>query len=197
MKNLVVVALVAGMMVLASCGNAQKKAEQAKLDSVLVADSLAQIEKAKIDSSDCSNWIDTVIDKVTGDTLISSKKTLIVSTDGGKTGFGIWMMQSSVSDLILVIQAVGAGSCIDEGEKINILFTDGSRLELANDGDFNCEEEATVYFGGIFGKKKQLEELKTKKIQTMRVWTSDGYVQEDFTKDNQEEFYHVINCLTI
>ncbi len=197
MKNLVVVVLVTVMMVLASCGNAQKKAEQAKLDSVLVADSLAQIEKAKIDSSDCSNWIDTDIDKVTGDTLISSKKTLIVSTDGGKTGFGIWMMQSSVSDLILVIQAVGAGSCIDEGEKINILFTDGSRLELANDGDFNCEEEATVYFGGIFGKKKQLEELKTKKIQTMRVWTSDGYVQEDFTKDNQEEFYHVINCLTI
>lgn len=64
MKNLVVVALVAGMMVLASCGNAQKKAEQAKLDSARiadsiakvkadsarVADSLAQIEQAKQDS---------------------------------------------------------------------------------------------------------------------------------------------------
>ncbi len=64
MKNLVVVVLVAGMMVLASCGNAQKKAEQAKLDSARiadsiakvkadsarVADSLAQIEKAKQDS---------------------------------------------------------------------------------------------------------------------------------------------------
>jgi len=64
MKNLVVVALVAGMMVLASCGNAQKKAEQAKLDSARiadsiakvkadsarVADSLAQIEQARLDS---------------------------------------------------------------------------------------------------------------------------------------------------
>ncbi len=64
MKNLVVVVLVAGMMVLASCGNAQKKAEQAKLDSARiadsiakvkadsarVADSLAQIEKARQDS---------------------------------------------------------------------------------------------------------------------------------------------------
>ncbi|MFY9417520.1 MAG: hypothetical protein WAP17_00320 [Bacteroidales bacterium] len=64
MKNLVVVALVAGMMVLASCGNAQKKAEQAKLDSARIADSiakvqadsariadsLAQIEQARLDS---------------------------------------------------------------------------------------------------------------------------------------------------
>ncbi len=39
------------------------------------------------------------------------------------------MIQSSIGGLILVIQAVGAVSCIDEGEKINILFTDGSRLE--------------------------------------------------------------------
>ncbi len=56
--------------------------------------------------------------------------------------------------------------------------------------------KATVYFGDIFGKKKQLEELKTKKIQTMRVWTSDSYVEKDFTTDNQDEFYNVINCLT-
>jgi len=51
-------------------------------------------------------------------------------------------------------------------------------------------------FWGVLEKEKQLEELKTKKIQTMRVWTRDGYVEEDFTKDNQEEFYNVINCLT-
>jgi hypothetical protein len=190
MKNLVVVALVTVMMVLASCGNAQKKAEQSKLDSTTIADSIA-----KVDYSDCSNWIKTEIDKVSGDTFTGAKNTLIVSTDRGETGLGIFMMQGIDGGLILLIQAVGAGSCIDEEEKINILFTDGSRLELANDGEFNCKGEVTLYFGDKFGKKKQLEELKTKKIQTMRVWTSDGYVEEDFTKDNQEEFYYVINCL--
>jgi len=158
----------------------------------------AEVENdtAKVNSSDCSNWIATETDKVSGNTSTAAKNTLIVSTDGGKTGFGIFMMQSSKGGLILVIRAVGAGSCIDEGAKINILFTDGSRLELASEGDFNCKGKATVYFGGVFGKKKQLEELKTKKIQTMRVWTSDSYVEKDFTTDNQEEFYNVINCLT-
>jgi hypothetical protein len=146
--------------------------------------------------SDCGNWIKTETDKVTGNTSIAAKNILIVSKDEGVNGFGIFMMQSSQGGLIISIQAVGAGSCIDEGAKINLLFTDGSRLELASDGDFNCKGNATIYFGGSFGKKKQLEELKTKRIQTMRVWTNESYVEEDFTADNQEEFYNVVNCLT-
>lgn len=98
------------------------------------------------------------------------------------------MMNGSSGGLILVIQAVGAGSCIDEGAKINILFDDGSRLELSSNGDFNCKGKATVYFGGSFGKRKELNELKTKKISTMRVWTSDSYVEKDFAQDNKDEF---------
>ncbi len=157
-----------------------------------------ETKKVSLDSnsSDCSNWISTETDKVDGTTTTAAKNTLIVSTDGGKKGLGIFMIQSSKGGLILSIQAVGAGSCIDEGAKINILFTDGSRLALSNDGKFNCKGKSTIYFGDVFGKKSQLEELKTKKIQTMRVWTSDSYVEKDFTKENQEEFYNVINCLT-
>lgn len=147
------------------------------------------------DPSDCNNWIETETDKVSGSTSISSKEMLTVSTDGGKTGFGIYLILSERGILILSIQAVGAGSCIDEGDKINILFADGSRLELASDGKFNCDANATVYFGGAFGKKTQLNELKTKKIATMRVWTSDSFVEKDFNEQNQNEFNSVINCL--
>lgn len=146
--------------------------------------------------SDCSNYIETTEDKMTGKKSTAGKSTIVVSTDGGKKGLGILLMKSSSGSLIVSIQAVGAGSCIDEGNKINILFKDGSKLELASDGKFNCKGNATLYFGGVFGKKKQLEELKTKKIQTMRVWTSDSFVEKDFTEDNSDEFFHTINCLT-
>lgn len=153
-------------------------------------------ETKKVNSSDCSLWISTATDKVSGKTSTSAKNTLIISNDGGKKGFGIFMMQSSQGGLILVLQAVGADGCIDKGAKINILFTDGSRLELFSEGDFNCKGKATVYFGDVFGKQKQLDELRSKKIQTLRVWTSDSYFEKDFTTSNQEEFYNVINCLT-
>lgn len=149
-----------------------------------------------VNLSDCSNWISTNVDKITGVSSTSVKSTLVVSTDGGIKGFGIFMMLSGKGDIILSIQAVGASQCVAERSIINILFTDGSRLELFNDGKFNCKGKATVYFGGSFGKKKELNELKSKSIQSMRVWTSDSYVEKDFTVDNQTEFKSVINCLS-
>jgi hypothetical protein len=152
----------------------------------------------EVKSPDCGNWIAKETDKVTGDSYLTSKQNLIVSRDGGESGFGIYMLNTTQTknDIVLSIQAVGAGSCIDEESEINILFTDGSRLKLASQNDFNCDQSATLYFGGVFGKIEQLEQLKSKKIETMRVWTyNDGYVQEDFTNENQQEFSYVVNCL--
>ncbi len=154
----------------------------------------------KISSSfnyeDCLNFIKITEDKMTGDKMATSKNRIIVSQDGGKTGLGIVLMTPSKGVLILNILASGAGNCIDKGGKVNILFTDGSKLELTTNGDFNCKGEATIYLGGVAGKKKQFEELKTKKIQAIRVWTDDGYVERDFTEDNSNMFYQTINCLT-
>ena len=96
----------------------------------------------------------------------------------------------------MVIEAMGGGSCIDKGNKINILFTDGSRLELFSDGKFNCQGQATVYFGGIFGKESQLAELILKKIATMRVWTSNSFVEKYFSTKNSNDFFQIVNRLT-
>ncbi|PKA82356.1 hypothetical protein ATE92_0484 [Ulvibacter sp. MAR_2010_11] len=147
-------------------------------------------------SSDCSSYISTETDKMTGKSSTGANEKLIISEDGGKTGFGILMLNSSSSkSLILSIQAVGAGSCVDDDNKINILFRDGSRLELVNDGKFNCDAKMTLYFGGVFGKKKQLEELAAKEIETMRVWTSKSYVERDFSSAQSKQFMKTISCL--
>jgi hypothetical protein len=133
---------------------------------------------------------------MTGDKTTAAKKKIIISTDGGKTGFGVILIQSPKGSLIFNIQAVGAGNCIDKGAKINILFTDGSRLELSNDGEFNCNGESTVYFGEYFDIDDQLKQLQTKKIETMRVWTSNSFVEKDFSEKNSNDFLHIVNCLT-
>ena len=151
--------------------------------------------KTNLDPSDCSNWIKTEEDKVSGHSFTTIKDYLIVSQDGGKKGFGINLMLSGNS-IILSVKAKGASGCIDEGAKMNILFTDGSRMELNTDGKFNCKGDASVYFGGTFGKKKQLNELKEKKIDVMRIWTSDGHVEQKFEDDQAEQFKNALNCLT-
>jgi len=152
-------------------------------------------KKTVLNPADSNNWIITKTDEVTGKTISISKNTLIISSDGGESGFGIFMMKGSASSLILVIHVVGAGSCIDKGNKINILFTDGSGMELFSECDFNCKGSAKVYFHGRPGKKDQLNQLKSKKIKTMRVWTRDTWLEKDFTSENQDEFLNVINCL--
>lgn len=146
-------------------------------------------------SGDCNKYIETTEDKVTGKSTTASKNMLIVSKDGGKKGFGIFLMKGEKS-VIISIQAVGAGGCIDDDAKMNILFRDGTRLELTNDGKFNCDAKYTLYFGGYFGKKKELELLKTKEIETMRIWTSKSYVEENFTDDQSNELLKSLNCIS-
>lgn len=146
-------------------------------------------------NGDCSKYIETTEDKVTGKSTTASKNMLIVSKDGGKKGFGIFLMKGEKS-VIVSIQAAGAGGCIDDNAKMNILFRDGTRLELTNDGKFNCDAKYTLYFGGYFGKKKELELLKTKEIETMRIWTSKSYVEENFTEDQSNELLKSLNCIS-
>jgi len=155
-----------------------------------------KIEKTeRTDNSDCSNYISTKVDKVTGSSMTAAKDMLIVSRDGGKTGFGIFVLKSERGSIIFSIQAVGAGNCIDDENKMNILFRDGTRLELINDGKFNCDAKYTQCFGGVFGKKKELEMFRTKEVETMRIWTSKSYVEENFTSDQSKELMNVVNCL--
>lgn len=157
-----------------------------KYDTTVVAEKKVDLE--------CSELISTETDKMTGKSSTASKKTLIISDDGGKNGFGIFLMKSSNS-IIFSIQAVGAGSCIDDDSKMNILFRDGTRLELVNNGKFNCKAKFTLYFGGAFGKKKELEMLRTKEIETMRVWTSKSYVEKDFSSEQSKQLMKTVDCL--
>lgn len=148
------------------------------------------------DNSDCSKYISTEVDKVTGKSIVAAKDMLIVSRDGGKNGFGIYVLKSERGSIIFSIQAVGAGSCIDDKNKMNVLFRDGTRLELINDGKFNCDAKYTQYFGGVFGKKKELEMFRTKEVETMRIWTSKSYVEENFTSNQSKELMNVVSCLS-
>lgn len=142
----------------------------------------------------CSKYIETNNDKMTGKSTIASKDYLILSKDGGAKGISIMGMISQET-LIISIKAIGSGNCIDDDSKMNILFRDGTRLELKNNGKFNCKAKFTLYFGDYYKKTKELEILQTKEIETMRVWTSNGYVEEDLSLEQSKQFMKTIFCL--
>lgn len=145
-------------------------------------------------SLSCEDLISEETDKVTGRKSIAAKENIILSQDGGKTGFGIFIMKSTRS-MIFSTKVVGSG-CIEKAAKMNILFRDGSKTTLYHKGDFNCKGKHTVYLGGAFGLKKQLSWLKTKEVETIRVWTSSSYVQEDLSPAESKQLMKTFMCLT-
>lgn len=144
-------------------------------------------------SLDCSNLISTETDKMTGRSTPMSK-TLVISDDGGKTGFGIYLLKLQKT-IVLTIVVRGASKCIDDKNDMNILFRDGTKLQLTNNGKFNCDGEFTLYFGGTFGKGKELDQIRNKEIETLRVWTSKSFVQKDFTKEQSQQLLKTVECL--
>jgi len=84
-------------------------------------------------SFECGNLVTSKNDKVTGKTTKGSKEAILVSTDG-KNGFGFYIFEGSNS-IILNVTVVGASSCIEDINKMNVLFRDGSRLELVNNAN--------------------------------------------------------------
>jgi hypothetical protein len=156
---------------------------------------LAFIAASTLSAQDmCSDYTRIHTDAVTGKSYVVGKESLVVSKDYKTKGLNISFIKST--SLILSIKAVGAGRCIDEDSRIQILFTDGTRTELLTDGKFNCENTANVYFYDAFGKKKQAEELMTKDIKIMRVWTSSSYVEEEFNPEQATIFKNVFKCLS-
>src|SRR5659263_50596 len=139
--------------------------------------------ESKASDLECSKYIEEKVDndKVIGKNTFSAKNKVLVSTDNGKTGFGIFLTKVSGKTLVMQIH-VGSGTCINENGKIDILLMDGTKLTLRNVGRMDCKGVANVYFGGSFGKTDQLDELGLKKIKSMKVQTTDSFVEESFTQ---------------
>lgn len=145
-------------------------------------------------SSACPEIIASNLDKVTGKYGRQSYSPIIL-TKGGDNKIGILLFEyNSIIGLILNVER--AVSCLDDTDKVYILFRDGTRLMLENDKEFNCDGLFELYFGSIYyGKKKILETLKTKEIETLRIVTNNGYVEQDLTSENSKEFIKSVNCL--
>lgn len=149
-------------------------------------------------TGDCSAFISVQEDRLTGEKTTTSPKDVIIVSKDGKDGLSMyWMLiprRSGGSVLVLALKAYGAG-CIDDASKVNILFRDGTKLTLVHGSKFNCDGDATLYFGSLYGKKKELDLLCTKEIEVMRVWGRDTYIEEVFSEEQSMNLMNSGNCI--
>lgn len=145
------------------------------------------------DELNCESIIIRDQDKMTGDITFLSKESILISKDD-KDGLSINCFRID-KNFIFSIVAVGASNCIKKDNEILILLRNGERLSLKNNLKFNCKNESSIYFGNRFSNMNTFKKLIDFEIETMRVWTSDGYVEEDFTKDQSKLLKQTLSCL--
>lgn len=144
--------------------------------------------------SDCSAYTKTTTDRITGKSYFHSN-SIIVSNDDGKTGF-LLLAQKHNDIIILTIKGVDKGlGCLDDNQEINILFTDGSRLTVASNSKFNCDNKLDFYFGGLYGKSSELNQLTTKKISALRMNSRKSSMERDFNDEQATAFMESLKCL--
>lgn len=153
------------------------------------------LQPATITPTDCDDQLEVIDESRTGLRITRSKNRMIVEGGGDKGQIGISLQKNSKGILTLFLYPVGAGSCIGEGNRVNIEFTDGSKTEFGHDAFANCLGESSVNFGGNYGKKKQLELLKSKKIKKIRVWTQEGSVQQQLPAEIRDNLQRLFLCL--
>jgi hypothetical protein len=152
---------------------------------------------AQSSETDCTHYINIEEDRVTGSTSVGAKEILIVVDEENPNkmfGIDIWS-SSSVRATVLDIQIRGGANCIDSGDKINILFRDGTRLEERNIGDFNCDPKFNLYFGDVFGRENILKQFGEKEVEIMRIQTMDRSVEIDFSEVHSKQLMNLAKCM--
>jgi len=155
--------------------------------------SILMLLSASLFAQDC-DMLDVHYDKMEDKSTKTIKKRIAISASGDK-GFVIDFLKPSI--LIWSIDVVGGPSkCIEKNAKLQVLFDDDTRLTMTNVNDFNCKGSFVIYFGGNFGNEYNLIQFRTKKIKTMRVYTSSGYVQEDLSDEIATKLMNTFDCIS-
>lgn len=147
-------------------------------------------------NADCDQTLTTETDTVVQEKIIRAQKNIIVSEDGGKTGFAIFVVLMD-STFIATIRTVGGGGCVNEGDPVHFVFSDSSRLELNNMGKFNCEAKSSLYFNDHLNNLDVLETLAQKRLTTLTVWTRQKFVRRNLSEESASKIHHLLSCLIL
>lgn len=156
---------------------------------------LAFIGMMNAAQAQCDSVTTYEVDKFSGKGTWSSKEPIIISEDGVNGMSMILLMADDKHETIIWVTTSTEVGCVDKGDKIELVFTDETRMTLYSDGSFNCKGKATLYFGSIFGKKTEMQKLASTPISMIRVHGSTSLHSETLKSETSNYFMNAFNCL--
>ncbi len=131
----------------------------------------------------------------TGKPIISSD-LMLVSYDGGSTGFGLVLEGGAKRGYnTLHLTAAGAKACVKKYAKVKITFQDGSSELVASDAFVNCKGDVPIHMGGTFGRMRLMTELGQKQVRSIRISLGDEFMERELTQANSLTLMYSARCL--
>jgi hypothetical protein len=143
----------------------------------------------------CNGIVLNIKDKMTGKSYLKLKEAITVVNDDQSQGFVLTPYSFKKNRYTLSFTLVKVLYCTDEKDYVQILFTDGTKLEIHNGSSYNCDSEFTIYIGGVFGNKKLIEPLSTKKIEAMRFVSVTGVGHFEIDDEKATLIMNNLRCL--
>jgi hypothetical protein len=149
-------------------------------------------------TDDCGAFTKTETDK-DGTQFQSAKDFLIVSSDG-VTGLAFTMsnfMLEGSKYVMLVGVALEKATCVEKGAtKIVINYEDGTQATFPNFQADNCDGIVKTFFGKKLENEAALNDLKTKKVKSIKVTASEKTIIKTLSENNQIQLQGTIKCLS-
>lgn len=141
----------------------------------------------------CANFTKTTTDKFTDEKTLTQSKDCIITN---KAGQKINLEFSYYKDmLVLTWINVNEGSiCVDNDDILYFLFDDGSKSQVHYPGSLDCD----TYFHFFFNKDTFADtynSLLTKKIASIRLFSSKALLEFDLPKKSSDYLNKVVSCL--
>lgn len=143
----------------------------------------------------CDQILMVEADPVAKEKIIRSRKNIIISENGGKTGFAVFGMVMD-SSITFSIRSVGAGPCAEPGDRVVFVFTDSSKLELSNMGKANCEAQSFLYFNPQRNNFTEMKLLAEKQVGKLTVWTKERFFTQTLNDEMATKIVDLVSCLS-
>lgn len=136
----------------------------------------------------CEFWITSKSDKVEGIDYKINKETFFFSKNFKNKNVGIGLVNSNGQINLRFYLSKG---CLEEKSRIVFLFEDSTRLELTTSNKANCKGYASI----SLNDNSIINDLITKKINVVRIYTKEGFIEQSPGLKEQGQFSNVLYCL--
>ena len=97
--------------------------------------------------------------------------------------------------ICIYLKGPNGSSCIRENMPVIFYLEDDTSVKMTHGGTFSTNGHAKVFFGGIYGHKKEFKQLLGRYVIAIRINTMGRFIETNLTEDQSVRLYEILNCI--